>query len=183
MIAILGLSGFAALVHEIAWTRILSLILGPTTYAFAAALAAVIAGVAIGSGIGTWLVAARASRAAGMLTFTLLLAAVTAGASYSMAGTRLPMMVARYVADNADFDQLLIRGVLLTMALILPTSACLGTAFPLTLSLADDRVHAPAGRFGLVYSINTIGSSVVTQVRDAATGPASCADGNDWPNG
>lgn len=47
---VLGLSGFAALAHEIVWTRILSLVLGPTTYAFAAALAAVIAGVAIGSG-------------------------------------------------------------------------------------------------------------------------------------
>ena len=42
--------------HEIAWTRILSLVLGPTTYAFAAALAAVIAGVALGSGAGTWIV-------------------------------------------------------------------------------------------------------------------------------
>ncbi len=39
--------------HEIARTRILSLVLGPTTYAFAATLAAVIAGVALGSGIGT----------------------------------------------------------------------------------------------------------------------------------
>lgn len=157
-IVILGLSGFAALVHEIAWTRILSLVLGPTTYAFAATLAAVIAGVAIGSGIGTWLVSTRASKAAGMLAFALLLAALTAGWSYSVAGTRVPAMVAHYVADLADFDQLLKRGVLLTMGLIVPTSACLGAAFPLALSLADDHRHAAAGRFGLVYAVNTIGS-------------------------
>jgi spermidine synthase len=43
-VTVLGLSGFAALVHEIAWTRILALLLGPTIYAFSAALAAVIAG-------------------------------------------------------------------------------------------------------------------------------------------
>ena len=49
---VLGLSGFASLMHEIAWTRILALVLGPTTYAFAATLAAVIGGVAIGSGGG-----------------------------------------------------------------------------------------------------------------------------------
>ena len=108
---VLGVSGFAALVHEIAWTRILSLILGPTTYAFAATLAAVIAGVAIGSGIGAWLVATRASKAAGMLAFTLSLAAVTASWTYAAAGARIPMMVAREVADFADFDQLLWRGV------------------------------------------------------------------------
>ena len=159
-IVVLGLSGFAALVHEIAWTRILSLVLGPTTYAFAATLAAVIAGVAIGSGIGTWLVSTRASKAAGMLAFTLSLAAVTASWTYAAAGARIPMMVARYVADSADFDQLLMRGVLLTMLLILPTSACLGAAFPFALALADDRLHAAPGRFGLVYAVNTLGSVV-----------------------
>jgi spermidine synthase len=157
-IAILGLSGFAALVHEIAWTRILSLVLGPTTYAFAATLAAVIAGVAIGSGIGASLVSSRANKAAGMLAFTLSLAAVTASWTYAAAGSRIPMMVARHVADVADFDQLLLRGVLFTMALILPTSACLGAAFPFALALVDDRLHPAPGRFGLVYAINTLGS-------------------------
>jgi spermidine synthase len=157
-VSILGVSGFAALVHEIAWTRILSLVLGPTTYAFAAALAAVIAGVAIGSGVGARLVARNPSKAAGMLAFALSLAAVTAGWTYSVAGTRVPMMVARYVAEYADFDQLLFRGVLLTVALILPTSVCLGAAFPLTLALADDRIKPAADRFGLVYAINTLGS-------------------------
>lgn len=158
VILVLGISGFAALMHEIAWTRILSLVLGPTTYAFAATLAAVIAGVAIGSGIGARLVSTRAAKAAGMLAFALSLAAVTASWTYAAAGARIPMLVARSVADSADFDQLLWRGVLLTMALILPTSACLGAAFPLALSLADDRVHPAPGRFGLVYAINTVGS-------------------------
>jgi len=155
---VLGLSGFAALVHEIAWTRILSLVLGPTTYAFAATLAAVIAGVAIGSGIGAALVSSRANKAAGMLAFTLSLAAVTASWTYAAAGSRIPMMVARQVADLADFDQLLLRAVLLTMALILPTSACLGAAFPFALALTDDHLHPAPGRFGLVYAINTLGS-------------------------
>jgi spermidine synthase len=159
-IAVLGLSGFAALVHEIAWTRILSLILGPTTYAFAATLAAVIAGVAIGSGVGTWLIKTRGAKAAGMLAFALLLGALTAAQTYAIAGHRVPMMVAHYVADYADFDQLLIRGVLLTMALIIPTSACMGAAFPLALWVADDRARSAAGRFGLVYAINTVGSVV-----------------------
>ena len=46
------------------------------------------------------------------------------------------------------------------MALILPTSACLGAAFPFALALADDRLHAAPGRFGLVYAVNTVGSVV-----------------------
>ena len=71
--------------HEIAWTRILSLVLGPTTYAFAATLAAVITGVAVGSGVGTWIVG-RTRHPAAWLAFALAAAAVTASWTYSLAG-------------------------------------------------------------------------------------------------
>ena len=45
-----ALSGFAALVYEVAWTRLLALVLGPTTYAFATMAAAFIGGLAIAIG-------------------------------------------------------------------------------------------------------------------------------------
>ena len=48
-----ALSGFAALVYEVAWTRLLALVIGPTTYAFATMAAAFIGGLAIGSALGT----------------------------------------------------------------------------------------------------------------------------------
>jgi len=55
----LALSGFAALVFEVTWTRILAMILGPTTYAFSAMLVAFIAGLAIGSTAAAALIAHR----------------------------------------------------------------------------------------------------------------------------
>ena len=70
--AVLGLSGFAALVHEITRTRILALVLGPTISAFAATLAAVISGVAIGSALGTSVIA-RTRHPATWLAMTLAL--------------------------------------------------------------------------------------------------------------
>jgi len=50
-IVILGvtLSGGAALIYEIAWIRLLSLVLGSSTYSFSLMLAAFIAGIALGS--------------------------------------------------------------------------------------------------------------------------------------
>jgi spermidine synthase len=50
-IAIVGitLSGGAALMYEIAWIRLLSLVLGASTYSFSLMLAAFIAGIALGS--------------------------------------------------------------------------------------------------------------------------------------
>ena len=47
-----ALSGFAALVFEVAWTRLIAMIIGPTTYAFALMAASFIVGIAIGSTIG-----------------------------------------------------------------------------------------------------------------------------------
>ena len=157
-IVVLGLSGFAALVHEIAWTRILSLVIGPTTYAFAATLAAVISGVAVGSGFGTWVVG-RTRRPAEWLVAVLAGAAVTATWTYSIAGGQIPLLVARQVAASSTlFEQLLHQGALLTVALILPTAACLGAAFPLALAIVSDPSKPAAARFGLVYALNTVGA-------------------------
>ena len=50
--AVLGLSGFAALVYEVTFTRVLAIALGPTTYAFAAMLTAFIGGLALGACLG-----------------------------------------------------------------------------------------------------------------------------------
>ncbi len=159
-IAVLGMSGFAALVHEIAWTRILALVLGPTTYAFAATLAAVVAGVAIGSALATWAIG-RTTRwsPAGALAIVLGLGAITIVATSALAGGFVPRTVAHAVAQAPDsFNALLREGMLLTSLLILPTAICMGAAFPLALSLAGDPAHSPARRFGLVYAVNTIGS-------------------------
>lgn len=156
--AVLGLSGFASLAHEIAWTRILALVLGPTTYAFAATLAAVISGVALGSAAGAWLVG-RTRRPAAWLATMLALGAVTVSYTYSLAGQRFPGLVAAEMAGATDpFAALLRQGLLLTVALIVPTAACLGAAFPLALALAEDRRDHVTRRFGLVYATNTVGS-------------------------
>ena len=157
-VSVLGLSGFAALVHEIAWTRILALLLGPTIYAFSAALAAVIAGVAIGSGIGSG-IAGRTRHPAGWLSFTLAAAALTATWTSTLAGGQVPRLVAEQMAGSPDlFDQLLRQGTILTATLILPTAACLGAAFPLALAIAGGSVAESAGRFSIIYAINTLGA-------------------------
>lgn len=155
---VLGVSGFASLVHEIAWTRVLALVLGPTTYAFAAALAAVIIGVALGSAAGTWIVG-RTRQAGAWLAAALALGAVTTSYTYSLAGQQFPRLVAEQMAGSDDpFTQLLRQGLLLTAAFIVPTAACVGAAFPLALGLSAGRGVDVTRRFGLVYATNTIGA-------------------------
>ena len=56
------------------------------------------------------------------------------------------------------FADRLQQGLLLTAALILPTSVCLGAAFPFALALAGGRAESSAGRFANVYAVNTVGA-------------------------
>jgi spermidine synthase len=157
-VVVLGLSGFATLVHEIAWTRILTLVLGPTTYAFAATVAAVIVGIAIGSGIGAWLVG-RTNRPTALLAFVVAFAALTTSWTYSIAGRQIPSQVAHQIASSSNlFEDVLRQGALLTAGLILPTAICMGAAFPLALAIARRHQESAAGRFGIVYAVNTLGA-------------------------
>ena len=91
------LSGFAALVFEVAFTRALAVALAPTSYAFAAMLAAVITGLAIGATITslrTW----RCEPTTATVTLLLAVSAVTAMAAAWFTGTRLPLLLAAAVA-------------------------------------------------------------------------------------
>src|SRR5688572_23092561 len=59
-------SGFAALVNEVAWTRVLSLVVGPTTYAFTLMLTSMITGIGLGAALGGRLCARRNITLAGL---------------------------------------------------------------------------------------------------------------------
>jgi len=50
-LAVLAVSGFAAMAYEVIWTRLLTLLIGPSTYAFTVVLAAFIGGLAAGSAL------------------------------------------------------------------------------------------------------------------------------------
>ena len=95
-----GLSGFAALIYEVAWTRLLALVIGPTTYAFATMAAAFISGLAIGSAVGTRM-ARRVERPAVWLSAMLVTSAIAASGAAWLTATRMPLLVAGQVADPA----------------------------------------------------------------------------------
>src|SRR5262249_49302526 len=50
--AVAASSGFVALAFEVAWTRLLTLVVGPTTYAFTTVLVSFIVGITLGSAAG-----------------------------------------------------------------------------------------------------------------------------------
>jgi spermidine synthase len=152
-----AVSGFAALVYEVVWTRLLALVIGPTTYAFATMAAAFIFGLAIGSAAGTR-VARRTARPAVWLAVMLMTSAVAASAAAWFAATRAPLIVADQVTNpEVVFIRVIASQALGIALLLLPMTMALGAAFPLALAAAGsgDGIARATAR---VYAMNTLGA-------------------------
>jgi spermidine synthase len=153
-----AISGFSALVYEVAWTRLLAVIFGPTTYAFSTMTAAFIGGLALGAAAGGWL-ARRVPRPDRWLGVLLLTAAVIAPISASIAATRVPLAIAALVVDPAQgFGGILARQALAAMLLILPMAIAIGAAFPLAVTVAAGGVTTVGRDVARVYAANTLGA-------------------------
>ena len=151
-------SGFSALIYEVAWTRLLALVIGPTTYAFATMAASFISGLALGSAAGTRL-ARRTASPATWLGAVLLAGAAAATITAWYAATNLPLTVAAQVADPAvEFPAVRWRQAALVALLLLPMTFALGATFPLALAVAGGSETNVTRDSALVYTANTVGA-------------------------
>ncbi len=82
----LALTGFATFVYEVAWTRVLAMVVGPSIYAVAATLTSFITGLALGAFAGASL-AERNPNPATTLALTLLGTATAACVSIAVVGS------------------------------------------------------------------------------------------------
>ena len=153
-----AISGFSALVYEVAWTRLLAVIFGPTTYAFSTMAAAFIGGLALGASAGGWL-ARRVRRPDIWLGLLLMVAAVIAPVSASIAATRLPLAVAALVVEPAQgFGGILARQALAAALLLLPMAIAIGATFPLAVAVAVGGATTVGRDVARVYAANTLGA-------------------------
>jgi len=157
-----ALSGFVALVFEVAFTRLLALVIGPTTYAFATMAASFITGLALGSAAGARL-SRKVSRPAYWLAATLAITAIGGSLAASYAASQLPLVVASEVAAaSATFESVVLRQAVDVALLLLPLTFALGAAFPLALATASGgtsgRTESVATDAARTYVANTLGA-------------------------
>ena len=153
----LGLSGFVALTWQVAWTRVLALVIGPTTYAFSAMLTTFIGGLACGAATGARLARWRRYRIV-WLAMTLILAALAAFAALRLI-VPLSLAMARAAAEpDALFASVMAVQVAVAAGLLLPMTIALGAAFPLAVAVAARREETVALDAGMVYAVNTVGA-------------------------
>ncbi|MGA1870801.1 MAG: fused MFS/spermidine synthase [bacterium] len=152
-----GLSGFSALVYEIAWTRILTLIIGSSIYAFSLMLTAFIFGLALGSMLIYRFIDRRRD-------LVLFLAAVEVMIGFSALLVmplfdRLPLFIVDIILKFSHsfwLLQLAEFGVVFLLMLI-PTTM-MGAAFPLASRIYTRNFTSVGSSVGSIYAVNTLGS-------------------------
>ena len=154
----IALSGATALAAEAVWTRMLSLLLGATTYTFSLILAAFLTGLGIGSSIGASI--ARTSkdprRALGVCQALLALAIAWAAFSTTNFLPFWPVSPNLSATPTYTFQIDLVR----CLWVVLPAAILWGASFPLALAAAG-RDEKDSGRLvGGVYAANTVGGIV-----------------------
>jgi spermidine synthase len=155
---VVALSGLTALGAQVVWTRLLSLLLGPSVYAFSIILAVFLLGLGLGSGAGALL--ARSARHS-LVTLgwcQVLLVAAIAWAAFSIDAWLPYWPVDPRLGVNPwlTFQLDLAR----SLWAVLPAACLWGASFPLALAAAAPQ-HKDSGRMvGAVYAANTVGAIV-----------------------
>ena len=151
------ITGFVFLLMELVWYRMLSPLLGGTTFMFGLILAVALAGIGLGGAVySLWGGGGRASVGGFALTCTLEAAAVIAPFAL---GDRLALL-ALYLRPlgTIGFGGYVLAWVLVTAVIVLPAAFIAGIQFPMLISLLG-RGREDIGRdVGAAYAWNTAGA-------------------------
>ena len=153
-------SGAAALLYEIAWTRLLTLLMGQTVAAASTALAAIMAGLALGSWAGgrvqaRWTGADKHVRALTAYATLEVVVALAAFALPLLLSAGAPALAWAYADGQASLRFGVMRAALALLLVGIPATA-MGATFPIAVA-AYAGGPADAGR---LYAVNTAGAAV-----------------------
>lgn len=153
---VIALSGMSALGAEVVWTRLLSLMLGASTYTFSLILAVFLVGLGLGSAAGAGLARMLARPQLALGWAQALQIAGIAWAAWMIGGV-LPYWPINPSLSPSPWFTLHVD-VTRCLWVVLPSACLWGASFPLALAALVER-NEDAGRLaGRVYAANTFGA-------------------------
>ncbi len=159
VLAGIGLSGLAAMIYQIAWTRVLSLSIGSSVYAFSLIVTAFICGLALGSLIISKFIDRRRD-------LVLWLALMQGAIGLSALGIvhvlgNLPILVIQFVFDAShSFKYIQLAEFAIIFGLILVPTFMMGSTVPIAIKICTTDVRRVGRFFGNVYAVNTLGAII-----------------------
>lgn len=152
-----GAAGFAALMLEVAWTKVLTLVLGPSTYAFTTMLTTFLCGIALGSYL-----ASRFLGRAGGRPFVLGGAQIGVALLALLATPlfrELPeLFLEAFPGWEGSWAKQTATKFGLCFLLMLPATILMGAVFPLLCDLGTRWAESVGRRVGQIYAANTTGA-------------------------
>src|SRR5215204_4684047 len=150
-------SGFVTISTQVSWTRILTMIIGSSTYAFSIVVALFLIGLAIGA----WWIA-RKDRS-GSLRLTILKVEVLTAISLLLSLFVLNKLPALVITLGLKFQTsswagLLALQIVSATLLILVPASLMGMIMPVVLVWASADQQKAVARVGRSYAVNTIGA-------------------------
>lgn len=156
-LVLLGVTAFASLSNEIAWTRVLVMIVGGSTYAFTLVLLVFLLGI----GLGSVIVARRSMPSADTAASAALAQGITglgAAVLFLFFGMLPSYIIAVFQIPNmSSASRLLLMGVAIGAVVLIPAIG-MGMSFPLLTDLATRSRRARGADIGAAYALNTVGS-------------------------
>jgi len=152
----IGVSGIAAMIYQIAWTRVLLLSIGSSVYAFSLIVTAFICGLALGSLIIAKFIDRRRD-------LVLWLALVQGAIGLSALGImhvlgNLPVFAARFLfVASRSFQYIQLVEFAVIFGLVLIPTFMMG---PMAIKICTTDVKRVGRFFGNVYAVNTLGAII-----------------------
>jgi len=158
LFAVVGATAFA---YEIAWTRLLSVEIGSSTYAFTLILSAFLAGTALGGA--AFQRVFRNQRPVTLATFSLSQTWIGITALVSLISFRwTPSLIPPLLREtHHSFGGFLLAQAVASTLAVVPVAVIFGFNFPAVLVLLDALSSGHAGRptvLGQAYAANTLGA-------------------------
>ncbi len=153
------LTGLSSFIYEIVWIRMLSLVLGASTYSFELMLASFILGLALG---GLW-IRRRVDRIddpvryLGVVQVVMGVAAAATIPLYNGSFDFMALLLAAVSRNDGGFVIFNLGSIGIALLVMLPATFCAGMTLPL-ITYRLLRSSAGERAIGLVYSVNTLGS-------------------------
>src|SRR5688572_12492282 len=180
LLILFAVSGAAALIYEVVWTRLLTLYLGHGLAAASAVLAAFMGGLAAGAG--------AAGRTAGRFTqgkalrvyagLEVAIAILAVLMPFALIAVR-PLLATAYADGAGGTTFALLRLVISVMLLCVP-AACMGATFPIASRWMVRTASTAAQDAGVLYAANTLGAAAGAILAGFALIPALGLSGTTY---
>jgi spermidine synthase len=156
-LAVFALSGFCAMAYQVIWTRLLGLLIAPTTYAFSLVVGTFIVGLAIGNVL-FGRMADRAKNLISLLVLTQIAAAGFALAASQFLGNSQFFFAKLLFTLQESFGEAMVFQFFVIFFILFWPTLFLGATFPIVNKIYATSLSSLGRSIGRAYAVNTVGA-------------------------